>query len=442
MSKHKHLTSEDRFVIQHSLDDRKSFKEIGHILGKDCSTISKEVRNHIVFERKGVFGRAFNDCQFRYDCDETNICVTCENSKRSCKFCGRCFDKCIRYKREICPDLDNPPYVCNGCKKKQKCTLEKRIYRGVSAHKEYSQTLKESRTGVNITETELKRLDEIVSPLIKNGQSIHHVCSSNAATLMISEKTLYNYINSGLLSARNLDMPRKVRLKPRKKGGLTMKVDKACRIGRTLEDFQAYSAQHPELPVTELDSVEGIKGGAVLLTVHFVRTKLQVAFLRQANDSASVTKIFENLLETLGIIDYQKIFPLLLADNGSEFSDPSAIEFKYKGERISRLFYCDPQAPGQKGHCENNHAIIRRIIPKGTDIGKYTQADIDLAMNHINSYGRPELSDKSPYEMFAFLYGEYLLHKLGVTQIPRNDIILKPTLLKRKPTGNEDGQQC
>ena len=213
-----------------------------------------------------------------------------------------------------------------------------------------------------------------------------------------------------------------------------MKVDKACRIGRGFEEFKTYSAQHPELPVTELDSVEGIRGGAVLLTIHFVRPKLQLAFLRQSNDSASVTRIFEDLLQLLGICDYRKILPLLLADNGSEFSDPKAIEFEYKGERISRLFYCDPSAPGQKGHCENNHEFIRRIIPKGKDLGQYTQSQINFAMNHINSYGRPELSNKSPYEMFAFLYGEELLKKLGVVQIPRNQIILTPKLLK---TGND-----
>ena len=219
-----------------------------------------------------------------------------------------------------------------------------------------------------------------------------------------------------------------------------MKVDKACRVGRTFDDFNAYLVQHPELPVTEMDSVEGTRGGSVLLTIHFVQAKLQLAFLRQSNDSASVTHIFEDLFEKLGVIDYQKILPLLLADNGSEFSDPSAIEFKYKGERISRLCYCDPSAPGQKGHCENNHEFIRRIIPKGVDLGQFTQTDIDLAMNHINSYGRPELADKSPYEMFAFLYGENLLQKLGVTQIPRNQIILTPKLLKQKRICSEDKQ--
>ena len=121
MSKHKHLIFNDRTVIQISLDDRKSFKEIGRILGRDCSTISKEVRNHIVYERTGGYGHAFNDCRFRYTCDTTGVCVTCKNQNRSCKFCGRCIAICPRYVKEICPDLANPPYVCNGCSRKQRC---------------------------------------------------------------------------------------------------------------------------------------------------------------------------------------------------------------------------------------------------------------------------------------------------------------------------------
>jgi IS30 family transposase len=197
-----------------------------------------------------------------------------------------------------------------------------------------------------------------------------------------------------------------------------------------MQDYRQYCDEHPEKHTAELDSVEGVKGGAVLLTIHFVKAILQLAFRRESNDSASVTQIFRQLFRTLGSWDYKKILELLLADNGSEFSNPAAIEFTEDGEQVSRLFYCDPSAPGQKGHCENNHEFIRRIIPKGTDLGNYTQGQISLMMNHINSYGRPELNDRSPYEMFAFLYGEELLHKLGVIQIPRNKIILTPKLFK------------
>ena len=53
-------------------------------------------------------------------------------------------------------------------------------------------------------------------------------------------------------------------------------------------------------------------------------------------------------------------------------------------------------------------------------------------MNHINSYGRPELNDKSPYEMFAFLYGQDILDLLGVSFVPRDQVILKPSLLRKE----------
>lgn len=75
-----------------------------------------------------------------------------------------------------------------------------------------------------------------------------------------------------------------------------------------------------------------------------------------------------------------------------------------QGNQRVRVFYCDPQADYQKGAVENDHTFIRRIIPKGTSLDTFTQKDITLMMNHINSYGRPNLGDKTPYAIFASLY--------------------------------------
>ena len=225
-------------------------------------------------------------------------------------------------------------------------------------------------------------------------------------------------------------MPRKIRFKPRKKKSVELKVDKACRIGRTYEDFKKYTAEHPEHPVVELDSVEGKKGCAVLLTIHFVLPKFQLAFKREANDSQSVTDIFNDLYRRLGKRLYLKLFPVLLADNGTEFSNPKALEYGPDGEQRSRVFYCNPSAPNEKGACENNHEFIRRVIPKGRDIGQYSPEQISLMMNHINSYGRPELGNKAPYEMLSFYYGKRALKIFGFEAVKPNDIILKPSLLK------------
>ena len=128
-----------------------------------------------------------------------------------------------------------------------------------------------------------------------------------------------------------------------------------------------------------------------------------------------------------------KIISVSLTDNGSEFSNPKAIEYndsKYTGIRTN-VFYCDAGRPYQKGSIEVNHEFIRRILPKGKSFNNLTQEDVDLMMNHINSYKRKKLNNRSPYEAFSFYYGEEVLHKLRCYQVAPCDIILKPSLLKK-----------
>lgn len=122
------------------------------------------------------------------------------------------------------------------------------------------------------------------------------------------------------------------------------------------------------------------------------------------------------------------LFPVILTDNGSEFSNPKAIEFIDGTKQRTRIFYCDPQSPFQKPEIENNHEMLRRIIPKGTSLNNFDQSQIDLIINHINSYARESLNNKSPYEVFTFIYGTDVTEKLGVEPIPPNNIVLTPNL--------------
>ena len=433
MNKQKHLNLESRILIETQLNERNSFKGIAKMLGKDCTTISKEIKNHICFQKSGNLGKAFNDCRLAHLrlCSEKRICSPCSgNPNRPCSVCGKCISSCQSYEKYICPKLSKPPYVCNGCPERTRCALEKHLYKASYAQKEYEQVRTESRSGFALSEAELKQIDDVVSPLLKKGQSLHHIAVHHADELMKSERTLYSYINSGLFTARNIDMPRTVRMRPRKNVSKTLKVDKSCRIGRDFDCFNEYKAQHPDMPVRQLDSVEGVKGGAVLLTIHFVEQELQLAFLRSHNDSQSVIDIFNRLYLELGPDIFMEIFPVLLADNGSEFSNPAAIELDKQDNPRTKIFYCNASAPYQKPNCENNHEMIRRIIPKGVDIGQYTQAQIDLMMSHINSYTRKKLGNKSPYDVFAHQYGEEKLKIFNLKRIPADEIILSPELLK------------
>lgn len=148
-------------------------------------------------------------------------------------------------------------------------------------------------------EAEIERLNSIITPLIKQGQSIHQIYINHKDELMCSEKTLYNYVDSCLFDVRNIDLPRKVKFRPRYKRP-KFKVDRSCRVGRTYEDFLAFLGKNPDVSIVQMDSVIGERGGKCLLTIHFVETSLMLAFLRDANTSKSVTDIFEMLYDTLG----------------------------------------------------------------------------------------------------------------------------------------------
>ena len=430
MAKNIHLSLSDRIIIEAGLRERRSFSAIAAELGKDPTTISKEVRAHIKLNQAG----GYNPCMIRKYCKHYgDLCHPCKFTYgKSCHSCYRtkCFDVCQDFQPAQCLKLDKPPYVCNGCQQRQTCKLERHLYEAKFAQKEYEAIRSESRQGFAITPAELERIDQIISPLIKKGQSIHQICVNNADEIMLDERTIYNYVDAGLLSVGNIDLPRKVRYKVRKKK-TPVRVDKQCHLGRTYEDFLEYTAANPDVPIVEIDSVEGRKGGKVLLTVFFRNSNLMLAFLRDRNTARSVTEVFEWLYETLGHEQYCRLFPIILTDRGSEFTDPVSIECTKLGEIRSRVFYCDPQRSDQKGGCEVTHEFIRRILPKGTSFDSLQQRDIRLMMSHINSYTRKKLNNQSANRLFSFLYGETILPNLGIQDIPANDINLTPRLLKK-----------
>lgn len=429
MATYKHFTLSERVEIESYLKNGYSFKAIGRELNRDCTTIAKEVKNHIVYRRKGTYGRAFNNCLLRMDCAYSKLCKNPGCKHKFCRFCSKCSSFCEDFKEEKCTKLLKSPYVCNGCQQRNGCRLEKAIYSASSSQKEYEALRSESRSGITIDEKEAQRLEKLISPLILKGQSIHHICSNNIDAIMCSERTIYNYVDQNVFSARNIDLPRKIRYRPRKKKTGSFKVDKTCRIGRTYDDYVRYINDNPDTPVVEMDTVEGVKGGKVLLTIHFCQQQFMLAFIRDNNTSSSVLFIFERLYWELGPEMFLRLFPVILTDNGSEFTNPAAIEFDAQGNRRTRIFYCDPSSPYQKPAVENNHEFIRRVVPKGHSFDNFHQDHISLMMSHINSYTRKKLNNQSPHQVFSFLYGNDVLKKLGAVFIPAKDVLLKPQLL-------------
>ena len=413
-----HLTRDDRYTIENNLNNNVSLKQIGRNINKHCSCISREIKNHYITKNTGSVGRKFNNCLYRR---------TCSNRGKNCNL-----RNCTEFIEEKCPILNKPPYVCNGCKKRNQCTLSKHFYDASYAQDEYEETLKESRSGIVIDQDEINYLNSILTPLIKEqGQSIHHAVINNKNKIMHSENKIYKLIDLGLLEVRNIDLPRKVRFRQRVKQVTVYKVDKNCLENRTYEDFEKYIQENPDTPIVEMDTVEGKKGGKVLLTIHFVNCSFMLAFIREHNDAQSVIDIFNNLQDILGIDKFKELFILILTDNGSEFSNPTEIEFDLNtGEKRTQIFYCHPSSPFEKGSCEVNHELLRRIFPKGTSFDKLNQNDINLIMSHINSYKRKKLNNVSPYNLFSTIYGKNTLDKLNIREIPANDINLTSDILK------------
>lgn len=429
----KHFTIEDRIQIATALSKGESFRAVAELIGKRPSSVSEEVRRHLVRKQSGGVGRPFNDCINRFNCKVSCLCR--EHSpcfKKYCRNCTLCRSVCTEYVKEACMSLLSPPYVCGACQKRKQCTLEKAVYDPTSAHAEASALLSESRQGITASDDELMRLNEIISPRIKQGQSVYHIWCTERDSLMCSEKTIYNYIDQKHFDAINLDLSRKVRRRPASQSKNNFKVNTMCRVGRGYSDFTAYIKTQPDTSVVEIDSVIGRVGGKVMLTVHFPDSLLMLIFLRDANTAKSVTDIFQSLCLRLGHEEYIKLFPIILTDNGSEFTNPDALELADNGNRLCRVFYCEPSSPCQKGSIENNHEQIRKVLPKGTCFDNLEQSDMQLLSNHINSLKRRKLNGRSAYETFSFLHGKETLRLLGVSSIAPADINLTPTLLHNR----------
>jgi len=427
-----HLTLSDRLKIEHALNETKSFQEIADLLGKARSTIVREVQKHQVESLKVGYHRIQNRCIHRRQCQLKHVCVKTQ-CYRQCSTCSLCNDFCSRFQEEVCPKLSDPPYVCNGCHEQNRCSLKKKFYIHDAANQAYRQLLVDSRSGANITEAERIFLNERIYSGTQKGQSVHHILYSDSDQITVGEKTIYRYINAGLLRTKRYDMPRSCMLKPRKRKPIEHKVDKKCRIGRTYDDFEAFKREHPDVALVEMDSVLGRAGGKTLLTMQFNNCGMMWLFLRERNTSLSVIEEFNRMEKMFGFETFQSLFPVILTDNGSEFSNPAALEISpFNGRQRTRIFYCDPYSAYQKGHVENNHLNLRKILEKSISFDNLEQTDIARVMSHLNSFARQSLNNIPAITLFETMYGKEVLPKIGVTLIAPQDVILTSQLISKK----------
>ena len=420
----KHLTLEDRKYIEKSLNSGCSFKSIARYLCKDPTTISKEIRLHRISDwyHKGSFNNAHNFCIHRYHCRKVNVCGKIILCGVKCTSCPTCNQTCPDFVKERCRRL-----VCNGCPKAiNHCTIaHKYRYDPIFADRKYKERLSQSRAGINMTRHELHQKDMVITPLIFQGQSPYQIIT-NHPELDMSVRTLYSYLDKGILSARNIDLKRQVKFKPRKVHKTQIK-DRSVFIGRMFSDFQSLGLDH----FAEMDTVHSSQDSKrVILTFFLTREKLFLAFVMNRCSKGAVKLVFNKLEHQLGTKDFFTLFNTVLTDRGSEFGDPESLENGINGIMRSNIYYCDPMRSGQKGGIEQAHTMLRMILPKKSSFEYLTQWDLRTIVNHINSTPREILGGRTPYDAAFENYGIDILKALQLRPVPPDEVNLTPKLIQ------------
>ena len=387
----KHMTMEERNEIQECLSKGMSFKAIARRIGKDATTVSKEVKKRSKEHSNGY-------------------------SKTDA----------------ICPLLLRAPFVCNGCERRRRasCMYPRRIYTAHLAQAEYRATLSESREGIPLNKEAFYETERVLSAAVKAGQHIYHAIQANQ--LPVSKSTVYRHITRGYYSIARLDLPRAVKFKPRKMRAQDY-VPKGIRIGRSFEDYTLLIQNDGSLGVVEMDTVIGRSSGKVIMTFQFVLTDFMFGILldnKTAAEAGAKITILKQRLAKLGF-SFGEVFPVLLTDNGGEFSHVHAFENASDGSKETSVFFCNPNASYQKPHVENNHTLFRNIVPSGNSFDSFTQDTVDLIFSHVNAIKRKQFNGKSAYDMFAFTRSEALANALGISYVEPKSVIQEPSLLRK-----------
>ena len=392
-----HFTETERMALEHQLASGKSMAEISRALGKHRTSVCRELKRN-----------------------RSRIGVGLEEAE--------------------CPLLRQPPYVCNSCSQHSACHRQKWFYLHHYAVERYREVLTSSRDGFNLNSQDIERINRLVSHGNALGQSLHHILAAHVNEIMLSERTLYRLVNAGMLSLKRHHLrmapyrkPRASKLRQRARGR-EMKVDKTCAVGRTHEDYMAFIAGRKQLRTVEIDTAKGPLGTSkVLLTLNFNDCGLMLAFIRDANTAQSVIDVFNRLERLLGLRRFRTLFPVLLTDNGSEFSNPKMLEESPDTHLPrTRLFYCHPLASSEKPHVENNHENLRKVIEKGLSFDDLSQEGVDKVVCHVNSLLRKEYDDRPAIDRFTEMYGKRAAKLLGLKLVHTDDVLLKPEVLGGK----------
>ena len=336
--KHKHLTERERYNIEIFLKEKYRPIEIAKRLGRHLRTIEREIK-------KGIVELLNSD---------------------------------LSHRKEYCADAAQRIYLKNASNKGS----------GLKIGKDH----KLANYIENKIIKEKFSPDAVIGEIKEKGLKFE---------TSICTKTLYNYIDQDVfLNITNKDLP----VKKNKKKGTYKKIKIAHKNlkGTSIEERPEHVEDREEYGHWEMDCVVGNQGGsgAALLVLSERQTRQEIIYKMSNKTQESVIKVLDRLERKYGN-KFSEKFKTITVDNGSEFLDYKGIEkskLKSEKQRV-KVYYAHPYSSWERGTNENSNKLIRRFIPKGTDIGKISQKMIRYIEKWMNNYPRKILGYKTANDM-------------------------------------------
>lgn len=323
----KQLTEKDRYQIEILLKEKKTPKEIGKAIGKHKRTVEREIA-------RGA--------------------VRMLNSDLTYKNCY-CADVGQRISRQNAQNKGAGLKI--GHDHELACYIEKKIVK-----EKYSP-------------------DAVIGEIRAKGLKFD---------TMLCTKTLYNYIDRGVFAnISNKDLP--VKRNKKKRNYQKVRISQNNIRGTSIEERPIHIENRKEYGHWEMDCVVGKRGGsgAVLLVLTERSTRQEIIRKMPNKTQESVKRVLDQLEREYRKI-YSGIFKTITVDNGTEFLNSKELETSILEPEKKRfkLYYAHPYSSWERGSNENANKLIRRFVPKGTDIGKLSDNDVRRIEHWMNNYPR------------------------------------------------------
>lgn len=404
-----------RRIIEKSLNDGEKETLIANILTVHKSTISREIKNY-------RYVISVQD-------DKPSLCWTCKNNI-GCSYhhkCGRslCGLKCLNCKSLIscdkyvgfsCNIEIRFPFVCNGCKRFKQCGKTKFLYDANKANEAALKIRRESRIGLNMTPEEYHFIDSTLRDGNQKGQSIFHIIKAN--DIGRCPKSIYNYINSGIVSVKPIDLPRAVTLKKRKKR-IPSKYEynenrNIDRQHRMYSDWLVFQAKNRVIIYWQMDFLGAPKKSEQqILTLTIPQFQFVYLIPIKYPNSTKIKEIFDYLENKLGS-DFNRVFEAILTDRDCKFNSFREIEINDDGVVRTHMFFCNPSASNEKPSVENFNHQIRSIFKKGVNLNNITVEQCNVICSHLNSRFLNSIDGRRSCDLFIEYFGEEIFVKLGL----------------------------